>query len=75
MIAHNMMYANQSIIWSLYDDVLFMLGSLIIYNSSRCFISGETLQDERTQGGSFIGTDGLQFPHKLIPVSIYDIYI
>ncbi|XP_013608367.1 dynamin-like protein ARC5 isoform X2 [Brassica napus] len=28
---------------------------------------GETLQDERTQGGSFVGTDGLQFPHKLIP--------
>ncbi|XP_020887588.1 dynamin-like protein ARC5 isoform X2 [Arabidopsis lyrata subsp. lyrata] len=28
---------------------------------------GETLQDERTQGGAFVGTDGLQFPHKLIP--------
>ncbi|AEE76280.1 Dynamin-like protein ARC5 [Arabidopsis thaliana] len=28
---------------------------------------GETLQDERTQGGAFVGTDGLQFSHKLIP--------
>ncbi|XP_010030071.2 dynamin-like protein ARC5 isoform X1 [Eucalyptus grandis] len=28
---------------------------------------GETLQDERTNGGAFIGTDGLQFPHKFIP--------
>lgn len=31
--------------------------------------AGETLQDERVNGGAFIGTDGLQFPHKLIPVS------
>lgn len=31
--------------------------------------SGETLLDERINGGAFIGTDGLQFPHKLIPVS------
>ncbi|XP_031260484.1 LOW QUALITY PROTEIN: dynamin-like protein ARC5, partial [Pistacia vera] len=28
---------------------------------------GETLQDERTNGGTFIGTDGIQLPHKLIP--------
>ncbi|KAL1831791.1 hypothetical protein ACET3Z_001442 [Daucus carota] len=28
---------------------------------------GETLQDERVNGGAFIATDGLQFPHKLIP--------
>lgn len=28
---------------------------------------GETLQDERANGGAFIATDGLQFPHKLIP--------
>ncbi|XP_012071357.1 dynamin-like protein ARC5 [Jatropha curcas] len=28
---------------------------------------GETLQDERTNGGAFVGTDGLQFPQKLIP--------
>lgn len=35
------------------------------------FFSGETLQDERTQGGAFVGTDGLQFPHKLIPVSVF----
>ncbi|XP_057538732.1 dynamin-like protein ARC5 [Amaranthus tricolor] len=28
---------------------------------------GETLQDERVNGGSFTGPDGLQFPPKLIP--------
>lgn len=28
---------------------------------------GETLQDERMNGGAFIGPDGLQFPPKLIP--------
>ncbi|OVA06144.1 Dynamin [Macleaya cordata] len=28
---------------------------------------GETLQDERVNGGAFTGTDGLQFPYKLIP--------
>ncbi|KAI4342269.1 hypothetical protein MLD38_026912 [Melastoma candidum] len=28
---------------------------------------GETLQDERANGGVFVGTDGLQFPQKLIP--------
>ncbi|KAK9286505.1 hypothetical protein L1049_014903 [Liquidambar formosana] len=28
---------------------------------------GETLQDERINGGAFMGTDGFQFPHKLIP--------
>ncbi|XP_026445736.1 dynamin-like protein ARC5 isoform X2 [Papaver somniferum] len=28
---------------------------------------GETLQDERVNGGAFTGTDGLQFPFKLIP--------
>ncbi|XP_057976631.1 dynamin-like protein ARC5 [Malania oleifera] len=28
---------------------------------------GETLQDERVNGGAFIGTDGIQLPHKLIP--------
>ncbi|XP_039117129.1 dynamin-like protein ARC5 [Dioscorea cayenensis subsp. rotundata] len=28
---------------------------------------GETLQDERTNGGAFIGTDGLQFPPKMMP--------
>ncbi|KAB5553345.1 hypothetical protein DKX38_010656 [Salix brachista] len=28
---------------------------------------GETLQDERSNGGAFVGTDGLQFPLKLIP--------
>ncbi|KAI4296319.1 hypothetical protein L6164_036287 [Bauhinia variegata] len=28
---------------------------------------GETLQDERTNGGTFVSTDGVQFPYKLIP--------
>ncbi|KAJ4966790.1 hypothetical protein NE237_018639 [Protea cynaroides] len=28
---------------------------------------GETLQDERVNGGAFAFSDGLQFPHKLIP--------
>ncbi|XP_068647457.1 dynamin-like protein ARC5 [Aristolochia californica] len=28
---------------------------------------GETLQDERLNGGAFISNDGLQFPHKFIP--------
>ncbi|XP_027345192.1 dynamin-like protein ARC5 isoform X2 [Abrus precatorius] len=28
---------------------------------------GETLQDERINGGAFVGADGVQFPHKLIP--------
>lgn len=32
-------------------------------------VSGETLQDERINGGAFVGADGVQFPHKLIPVS------
>lgn len=37
-------------------------------NGSCMFVAGETLQDERTNGGAFVGTDGLQFPQKLIPV-------
>ncbi|XP_015893645.3 dynamin-like protein ARC5, partial [Ziziphus jujuba] len=28
---------------------------------------GETLQDERANGGAFVGLDGAQFPQKLIP--------
>ncbi|KAK4777641.1 hypothetical protein SAY87_017828 [Trapa incisa] len=28
---------------------------------------GENLQDERANGGAFVGTDSLQFPQKLIP--------
>ncbi|TQD91923.1 hypothetical protein C1H46_022439 [Malus baccata] len=32
---------------------------------------GETLQDERTNGGAFVSSDGLQFPHKLIPESAW----
>jgi len=38
-------------------------------SSTLCMGAGETLQDERVNGGAFIGSDGLQFPHKLIPVS------
>ncbi|GAB4828367.1 ARP2/3 actin-organizing complex subunit Arc5 [Ancistrocladus abbreviatus] len=34
------------------------------------FNYGETLQDERTNGGAFIGSDGLQFPQKLIPLDL-----
>ena len=29
---------------------------------------GETLQDERTNGGAIVNTDGMQLPYKLIPV-------
>ncbi|KAJ4716930.1 Dynamin-like protein [Melia azedarach] len=35
---------------------------------------GETLQDERINGGAFVGTDGLQFPHKLIPNAAMRLY-
>ncbi|GAB4838318.1 ARP2/3 actin-organizing complex subunit Arc5 [Ancistrocladus abbreviatus] len=35
---------------------------------------GETLQDERTNGGAFIGSDGLQFPQKLIPNAVMRLY-
>ncbi|XP_047315110.1 dynamin-like protein ARC5 isoform X2 [Impatiens glandulifera] len=28
---------------------------------------GETLQEERSNGGPFVGTDGIQLPYKLIP--------
>lgn len=28
---------------------------------------GETLQDERNNGGAFMGTDGVQIPHKMMP--------
>lgn len=38
-------------------------------NGFSMFFAGETLQNERINGGAFVGTDGLQFPHKLIPVS------
>ncbi|KAL7235910.1 hypothetical protein ACSBR1_019235 [Camellia fascicularis] len=36
---------------------------------------GEALQDERINGGAFIGTDGLQFPHKLIPLGFRLLHI
>ncbi|KAG5029114.1 hypothetical protein JHK87_012628 [Glycine soja] len=35
---------------------------------------GETLQDERINGGAFIGADGVQFPHKLIPNLVKQTY-
>ncbi|KAK9167314.1 hypothetical protein Scep_002505 [Stephania cephalantha] len=35
---------------------------------------GETLHDERVNGGAFSGTDGLQFPHKLIPNAAMRLY-
>ncbi|KAJ7946684.1 Dynamin-like protein [Quillaja saponaria] len=35
---------------------------------------GETLQDERINGGAFVNTDGLQFPHKLIPNAAMRLY-
>lgn len=66
IIGHNTLVTGRS---TFYNSILFVLGSLIVNNLSWCF-SGETLQDERTQGGAFVGTDGLQFPHKLIPVSV-----
>ena len=37
-------------------------------------IVGETLQDERVNGGALIGIDGSQFPLKLIPVSYINPY-
>ncbi|KMT03685.1 hypothetical protein BVRB_8g190220 [Beta vulgaris subsp. vulgaris] len=35
---------------------------------------GETLQDERVNGGAFTGPDGLQFPPKLIPNAAMRLY-
>ncbi|XWS68333.1 hypothetical protein CRYUN_Cryun04dG0081300 [Craigia yunnanensis] len=35
---------------------------------------GETLVDERTNGGGSVGADGLQLPHKLIPNSGMHVY-
>ncbi|GAB2246032.1 hypothetical protein Droror1_Dr00001525 [Drosera rotundifolia] len=35
---------------------------------------GETLQDERANGGAFVGLDCLQFPHKLIPNAAMRLY-
>lgn len=31
--------------------------------------AGESLQDERVQGGAFVSPDGLQMPYKHVPVS------
>ncbi|CAL5369649.1 unnamed protein product [Camellia sinensis] len=46
-------------------DVQFLLIAPEIYKNYR---GKHYIQDERINGGAFIGTDGLQFPHKLIPV-------
>ncbi|THG10930.1 hypothetical protein TEA_016489 [Camellia sinensis var. sinensis] len=52
-----------------------LLSALILWSThlsahlSDCGLSWEALQDERINGGAFMGTDGLQFLHKLIPVS------
>lgn len=56
---------------SLSRDISFLVvnGYCYIPYYSFCFISGETLPDERINGGAFVGADGVQFPHKLIPVS------
>ncbi|XP_039038061.1 dynamin-like protein ARC5 [Hibiscus syriacus] len=35
---------------------------------------GETLVDERGNGGAFVGADGLQLPHKIIPNSGMRLY-
>ncbi|KAF2319755.1 hypothetical protein GH714_018553 [Hevea brasiliensis] len=44
------------------NEIIKELSEWILY-----VCAGETLQDERTNGGAFVGTDGLQFPQKLIP--------
>ncbi|CAH9139476.1 unnamed protein product [Cuscuta epithymum] len=35
---------------------------------------GESLQDERINGGAFVGCDGLQLPQKLIPNAVMRLY-
>lgn len=52
----------------------FMLSTWIM-SCAAMLVAGETLQDERSNGGAFVGTDGLQFPLKLIPVSYMDIWL
>ncbi|KAK7861496.1 dynamin-like protein arc5 [Quercus suber] len=34
---------------------------------------GETLQDERINGGAFVASDGVHFPHKLIPLEALNV--
>jgi hypothetical protein len=35
------------------------------------YCAGESLQDERVQGGAFVSPDGLQLPYKHVPVWNY----
>ena len=41
--------------------------SYVVLNTSH--IAGETLQDERINGGTFTGSDSFQLPNKMMPVS------
>lgn len=41
--------------------------SYVVLNTSH--IAGETLQDERINGGTFAGSDSFQLPNKMMPVS------
>lgn len=55
--------------WPLLRCFFFQLNFLNLSKKKK-WHAGETLQDERINGGAFVGTDGLQFPQKLIPVNI-----
>lgn len=39
------------------------------------YCAGESLQDERVQGGAFVSPDGLQMPYKHVPVRHYFLYM
>lgn len=52
--------------WMFCHFLLLLLCSIL--NNQCLSIIGETLQDERINGGAFVASDGVHFPHKLIPV-------